>query len=195
MNLSRTKPWGDTVRTFVALALSEQAKRDVEDLQKRLLAAVAGAGVSLRPTPVHQFHVTLAFLGEISKERIPSVIAAISDLIGCSHAPLQLATEGFLIFPSARRARVIAVAFVDPSGELIRVASALHDRLSSVGFALEQREFKPHVTLARLKQPAQFDWWSAYHPIPIQHCSTIAVYQSRLGAGGSRYQVLHQASI
>jgi 2'-5' RNA ligase len=78
---------------------------------------------------------------------------------------------------------------------LTRAVSELHDRLRAHDFTLERREFRPHVTLARLQQPACCDWSLAYHPIPAQECTTVAVFQSRLGAGGARYEVLHQTTL
>jgi len=60
-----------------------------------------------------------------------------------------------VLFPSARHARVFGTALEDASGALYRAAALLHGSLRREGLVLEERKFRPHVTLARLRPPTQ----------------------------------------
>jgi len=111
-------------------------------------AALAGLALRLaqdsggRPVPVGKIHLTLAFLGEVAPERMPAALEA---------ATLRArGFEGVLDqVGSFRRAGVAWAGMADPPRGLIGLERKLASRLREAGFALEEREFTPHVTLAR----------------------------------------------
>ena len=95
-----------------------------------------------RAVPAEKLHLTLAFLGEVGESRM----AALSD---CA----RLRAERFRLdldrVGSFRRARVAWAGASAPPRELLQAQQMLAVRLAAAGFSLEEREYTPHVTLAR----------------------------------------------
>lgn len=193
---SKLEPSLETTRVFVALPLAPDATHHLEMIQTDLLAQAERQGVRLRLTPQHQFHVTLAFLGNISKRQLRDVVKVVSDVFA-RHAAFGLVLMGLVVFPSPRRARVLGAALDDPSGALGPAVALLHAGLRHEGLVLEERAFRPHVTLARLQPPVHVEFEAA--PLWLDEsaflCRTIAVYESELGSQGSRYKVLHSVRL
>ena len=104
----------------------------------RQVAGVCGG----RPVPAEKLHLTLAFLGEVVAERA-------TDLVGCAgfrarRFRLELDRVG-----AFRKAGVAWAGPSTPPPELIALQEKLSARLGASGFALEEREYTPHLTLAR----------------------------------------------
>ena len=124
-------------RLFFALWPDAETGAALADLAQRLAQGSGG-----RPVPVAKIHMTLAFLGEIALERIPAALEAA--------AIRARGFEGVLDqVGSFRRAGVAWAGMAEPPRELLGLERKLASRLREAGFALEEREFNPHVTLAR----------------------------------------------
>jgi len=186
----------ETTRVFVALPLGSEAALQLKAIQSHLLAEAERQGLSLRLTPNHQFHVTLAFLGDISTGLLQGVLKTVSDVF-MSHTTFRVTMKELVVFPSPRHARVLGTALEDTSGALCRAAELLHGSLRREGLALEEREFRPHITLVRLRPSAQvaFETTQTWLPESAFLCRTVAVYESVLGGQGSRYKVLHSVPL
>ncbi|MEH6578202.1 MAG: RNA 2',3'-cyclic phosphodiesterase [Amphritea sp.] len=97
----------------------------------------------VRPTPPEQLHLTLLFLGEQPDDILAEVTQPLQEL---SFAPMEVEFDTVGHF----RSGVIWLG-IKPNPPLIRLQKKLHNLLSQQGFQLEQRKFKPHITLARCK--------------------------------------------
>ena len=186
----------ETTRVFVALPLGSEAALQLEAIQLHLLAEAERQGVSLRLTPNHQFHVTLAFLGDISTALLQGVLRTVSDVF-VSQTVFRVTMKDLVAFPSPRHARVLGTALEDPSGALCCAVALLHGGLRREGLAFEEREFRPHITLARLRPPTQvtFETTQRWLVESAFLCRTVAVYESEPGAQGSRYRVLNSVPL
>ena len=152
-------------------------------------------GLRLRYVRPESIHVTLMFLGETPAARIGDLSAALAA--AAAESPvcmLTLAAAG--TFGSRRRPRVVWYGL---AGELTALGSLqrhVEERLARVGFAPEGREFRPHLTLARVPDdlsPAEaeriapaIERLRVPQPPPFR-VEAIALMQSRLGPGGARY--------
>lgn len=124
-------------------------------------AAVAAAAAEWRRdappaswVPAENLHVTLRFLGEVPDEQVVAISAAISgSLAHHVDLPVRLGSAG--AFPSAARARVLWVGVDDPAGGVAAIEASLGEHLATLGFEPEDRPFRPHVTVARLRAPAR----------------------------------------
>lgn len=98
-----------------------------------------------------RIHLTLKFLGEVPVERLDDVTAATAGVAG-RHRELLMQLGGIGAFPNFRRARVVWLGVGhDPRLELLH-----HDievACESLGFEVEGRAFRPHITLARVREP------------------------------------------
>ena len=130
------------------------------------------------------FHLTLRFIGETDE-----VIAAdIDDALVRLRArrfTLQLAGTG--VFGDRPRSLWVGV---ERSPELVALRDKIEQALIRAGLPPEQRKFAPHVTLARLHNPAldQLRGFLAANaqfradPLPVEGFSLIASFQTKAGS-------------
>lgn len=89
-------------------------------------------------------HLTLAFLGEVGHSRLEELTNAI-DNVSFPSFPLELlGIEQFNTHGEALFYREIAY----PEG-LLSMRQQLVDELKLANFSIDEKEFKPHITLAR----------------------------------------------
>lgn len=91
-------------------------------------------------------HMTLAFLGENPPARIPMLRQLLRSIAG--HTPVfSMTLDRLAVFGSGKNA--LACLTGDPPEALTSLARELESALRAQGFSLEDRAFRPHVTLAR----------------------------------------------
>ncbi len=163
-------------RLFFAL-WPDEATRKALARSTRALARHCGG----RPVPPQNFHITLAFLGNVPDERLDAVRDAAA---GCRLEPLTLLLDRVGYFPAPQ------VLWLGPSqapGQLAQFAADLTAALTTAGQPPDARPFQPHLTIARkvlsasgLRQPRPVAW-------PV---AGFALVESRTDAEGARYRVL-----
>jgi RNA 2',3'-cyclic 3'-phosphodiesterase len=123
-------------RAFVALPIPE-------DIRSRLTVAQFLLPLPRRVDPA-DFHITLAFLGELDNATLDEVHLALSAL----RLPgFSLALRGFGMFGGDRPRSMHAV--VTPCDGLARLAARVTRACVLAGSRPEERRFTPHVTLGR----------------------------------------------
>lgn len=106
---------------------------------------------SARWVRTHQWHLTLAFLGEISVSSLKTVRRSLVA-VAQSYPKFPIDLRGGGVFPLRGRAKVAWVG-VDSAG-LVALHQAVLRALSTVAqLELESRPFQPHLTLARMRSP------------------------------------------
>ena len=131
------------------------------------------------------FHLTLRFIGEVGRD----VAADIDDALGRLRArrfSLQLAGTGVF---GGDRPRALWVG-VEREPELVSLRGKIEQALIRIGLEPEPRKFVPHVTLARLRDPALDelgDFLAANAqfraaPLPVEHFSLIASFPTKAGS-------------
>lgn len=126
------------MRLFVAIDLPEKAQKALRALQKKLPTE----GIRL----VRDFHITLQFIGEVSLQDAEKIKKALAE-IHAQFLDIRWSKPGF--FGSARCPRVLWMG-LEPQLGLIALAKQISTRLSLFGIRRDD-EFKPHVTLVRVK--------------------------------------------
>lgn len=140
-------------------------------------------------------HLTIRFLGDISEEQLERVYLAAVQAVQEAPGPFTLQVAGIGAFPSANQARVIWAGLSGDLKPLAQLYEIVQARLHEVGFAFEKRPFRPHITLARLRDPAPlspqlkrlqnqaFGSW---------RIDTLQVIESKLKPTGAQYVVRQQ---
>src|SRR5271165_3982164 len=137
------------MRLFTAIEIPE----DVRTRLERLIA-------HLRPTahvkwsPVYNLHITLKFIGEWPADDLEKLQAALS--LVAPRPPLPIDVRGVGWFPNPYHPRVFWAGIVGTPA-LPALAADIESALQPLGLAKDEREFSPHLTLARIKQPAPMD--------------------------------------
>jgi RNA 2',3'-cyclic 3'-phosphodiesterase len=146
-----------TLRTFVAIPLSQEVHTKLDDLQRQLKRRCPAG--SVRWVVPESIHLTLHFLGDILPERVEPVRAALAA-VARNAAPrpadprLAFQVGGLGAFPNLSRPRVVWVGVQDPASRVALLHEAVGEALASVGFEPERRRFSPHLTLGRVKRQA-----------------------------------------
>lgn len=139
-------------RCFVALTLPQAIREGWAARLARAGQVLAPGRGAPRVVPVAQMHLTLAFLGDVAAPTVAALQPVLDEL-----APLaapELRVHGVGAFPSAQRPRVL---WAGVDGELERLRelhAAVNVRLERMGLPVERRPFRPHVTLARVRDEA-----------------------------------------
>ena len=100
-----------------------------------------------------RMHLTLAFLGEVDGDFVASAKRGLSDGVRES-VPFSVRLDGFGAFPNPGRARVIWVGVDEGRDALCRLQKLIVKELRKIGYRPERRPFSPHLTLGRLRVPA-----------------------------------------
>jgi len=135
------------IRTFVAVKISPELEAAFEALA-RAMRKLPG---EVRWVDPQSIHVTLKFLGEISPEQAQEVFAAVERAAeGIPPFSLKAGSKG--AFPSLQRPRVFWVGLAEPGGDhLTALQRNIEEELHLSGFPKEERGFKPHLTVGRVK--------------------------------------------
>ena len=128
------------MRLFIAIAFSEKVKRELEKSAALLRSACVKGSFS----PRENYHLTLSFLGEQPESRLAAIKSAM-DACACPRAQLRIGGLGRF----RQRDGDVLWRSVELPAELLQMQRELSRRLSDAGFSPEDREFRPHLTLAR----------------------------------------------
>ncbi|MDH5671438.1 MAG: RNA 2',3'-cyclic phosphodiesterase [Myxococcales bacterium] len=177
-------------RLFVAVAIEPSLASELSSALQQRARAVAMPR-SLRWLAPDTLHFTLKFLGATESERVEAIGRACGR--ACEDvAAFELSLEGLGAFPSARRARVLWVGVGRGGRELCELAGRVERELETCGFAAEERPYAPHLSVARLRQPADLRRsLVAFELEPRrQRVSQLSLFRSHLSQHGARYEEL-----
>ncbi len=179
------------VRLFLALNIPVSARERIRDATAPLRAAAPRVSW----TPQDRLHVTLKFLGEQTTDVAQALREALTEPVG-RHRETSVAIGGLGAFPNLLRPRVVWMGVRDPH----RLELLQHDVemvCGQLGFPVEGRAFRPHLTLARVRDAVPDPEISALRTAArlVRFEETIAVtsvdvMRSAPGPSGPHYTVL-----
>jgi RNA 2',3'-cyclic 3'-phosphodiesterase len=132
------------VRLFVAVELSPPVRADLDARTGVLRDALDG----WRWVPPEQWHLTLAFLGQIADERVDELTRRMG-LAARRHEPFDLRLGGIGAFSNARRAKVLWTGVEGDRDALKALADSVSAGARRAKIDVEERKYRPHVTLGR----------------------------------------------
>lgn len=162
-----------------------------DDPFRDALETLAGGAVTLagggKVTPRENFHLTLAFLGETSRQE-----AALEGLMAVEAPAFSLEPGPGGFFPGHRGNTLWQG--VKPCPSLAALQRQLWSELTRRGFSLEDRPFLPHFTLARGSGGKYF---SSPPPsaLPFLKVSSVWLMESIFTGSGVRYHPIGQRQL
>jgi RNA 2',3'-cyclic 3'-phosphodiesterase len=176
------------VRLFLALNIEPEVRRRCHAATQPLRAA----GPDVRWVDESKLHLTLKFLGEQPESIVAPLSAALDKAAGQSRE-LDLALSAIGAFPNFRRPRVVWLGVApDPKLELLH-----HDievTCETLGFSVDGRPFRPHVTLGRVEKDDGRALREAARGLRLREVSQVRSVDVMVSAGGT-YRVLHAAAL
>jgi len=179
----------EMVRAFVALDLSREARQAIMDFIGRTRDRL----VDFNWIPPQHWHLTLKFYGKVPRTQVPAMVAALKKCVRPA-IPVTLSTLG--AFPDLRSPRVLWVGIKDVSGRLDALQQQVDAVSRPLGFELEARKFRPHVTVARAPQGSR-PVVRELNPLMEREIGAtrlrdLMLYESVLAEGPPRYSVLQR---
>lgn len=142
----------ESLRTFVAIELEEELHRELAKVQSSLKDKIPQNRV--RWIDPEGIHLTLKFLGQVPKDQVPDIVAAL-ERARQGVSSFHLTIRGLGCFPSLTNPRVIWVGVQAADESLTRLHSQLEKEMASLGYPPEGRPFNAHLTLGRVRENAQ----------------------------------------
>ena len=171
---------------FVALLPPDRVAEDLAEF----LGPRQEAGDGLRWTVPEQWHVTLAFFGDVAERHVDDLVERLGRA-ATRRTAVDLRITGAGAFPNPGRAKVV-YAGVDAAGrdeELRRMATGARAAGSKSGAGGDGGRFHPHVTLARSGRPIEATRWiRVLNPYsgPAWTATEMSLVESHLGEGPRR---------
>jgi 2'-5' RNA ligase len=134
------------VRLFVALNFPDAVREALHAATAPLREAVPRGVAWVRSEALH---LTLKFLGDVEDARVPAIAEALAQ-VASRHVEPRLLMSGVGAFPSLARPRVVW-AGIEATPRLELVQHDLEASCATLGFEVEGRAFRPHVTLGRVR--------------------------------------------
>lgn len=134
-------------------------------------------------------HITLSFIGGADPASVPDLATGVGVALK-NASRFRLEIEGSGAFPGLRRAQVVWLGIRDDRGVLAHTANLVRREISALGFAQDQRAFRGHITVGRLKRPADVGALTAclaasdYEPFSVNE---VVLFESLTDTGASRY--------
>jgi len=174
------------VRLFVALMPPADA---LDEVAAAVAAVQPSAPDGLRWTPREQWHLTLAFLGEVPAELLPAVHSAGAAAVR-PVGPLRVAGAGRF------GDRVLWAGMAGDRPSLVDLAARLVAALRAAGIDVDDRPYRPHLTLARSVRGGAPDLRPTVAALAdfrgrSWQPDAVRLMHSRLGAGPGRH-ALHE---
>jgi len=135
------------MRLFTAIDIPGDVQNRLRMLLDRLRPEA-----KLSWSTVEKLHITTKFIGEWPEERLEEMKAALGTAIGKAIGPggIEIAVRGLGWFPNPRNPRVFW-AGVEGGEELKSLARVTEQAVGAIGVPREDREYAPHLTLARIR--------------------------------------------
>lgn len=183
------------MRTFIAIPLPADCPALLETLQAHLRTSAA----DVRWTAVSSIHLTLKFLGEIDPADAGRMAGAFQT-IAASQETFSLSLGGLGAFPGPRNPRVVWCGVQGELEQLGKLQRRVDEACVLLGFPAEEREFRPHLTLGRIRSGRNLQRLSDCIRIgPDLRCELQAdrfnIYRSTLRPSGAVYDVLESFAL
>jgi 2'-5' RNA ligase len=183
------------MRLFIALPLPKPAEEELG----RIITLLEQKGGRVKWVDPKNIHLTARFLGD-TEERLVDDLSSLIDNVAGQFNPVASAINQLGAFPNLRRPRVIWVSLQENIEVLAKIAGQVELAVRELRFKKEPRQFKPHLTLGRVKDTSSLENLTSYiqdftlQEIPVTF-DRLTLFKSTLTPQGPIYDRLHEAML
>ncbi len=184
------------IRTFLALELDEPIRRAIAASAGRIPVGDS----KVRWVDRQNLHVTMKFLGDVPDTDVMDVCRAVEDA-AAELTPFDFDVVGLECTPARGAVKMIWAGVRDPAGILAGTFARLESAMETLGFDIERRAFRPHVTVGRVrycKDPTAFRQATeqfANEPFGEHTAFEVTVYSSQLTKKGPVYVAMARCTL
>jgi len=186
-----------TVRTFIAVEATQAVRKRAGDLIERLQVTQA----NVKWVGAAELHWTLKFLGDVETRQLPELCnAAAAAVAELPTFEIEAAAAG--AFPTAQRPRTLWLGVGRGEAEFVELHDRIQSALAMLGYREEQRRFRPHMTLGRVRHSShgidelgKLVLDQATFSAGEMTVSEVVVFSSRLLRQGPVYEALGRAGL
>ena len=187
-----------TLRTFIAVPVAPELASRARVLIDKLRLSTAKA----KWVEAKNLHWTIKFLGDIELRETAAICKAVSAAVA-PFTPFDVEASGAGAFPDPARPRTVWLGMGQGSEEMISLHDAIERSLEPLGYRAENRRFRPHITIGRVRQStaegiqdlgrlvqenADFDGG-------LTSVDEVTIFSSELGRDGPTYDPLGHAEL
>ena len=184
-------------RMFCAFELPESLRVLIKEHGERVRGAVSEAEASWsRPENIH---LTMKFFGNVDQPQI-AVISEVLARVAKEFSPVAIVVGGTGVFPRPSRPQVLWIGIEDPTGALAKLQKRVEDECAREGFPKEDRAFRPHLTIARIRKPHNANRLAEAH-LHTQFAAVelifneLVLFRSELSPKGSKYTPISRSRL
>jgi RNA 2',3'-cyclic 3'-phosphodiesterase len=178
------------IRAFVAIPIPEAIRSELARTQDDLRLIVRNVSWT-RPDAMH---LTLHFFGNVETPRLEAVTAALAGIV-VERPVVRLRVRAVGEFGG----RVLWAGLEAQVAQLKELTAAIRSAVAQLGFEVEKREFNPHVTLGRMREPSRNlrNQIAALNERSFGEFTArdVELIRSELSPKGSRYTVLERFAL
>lgn len=189
----------DMTRLFLALDLSIAVAERMVLIQEEL-ARVLPKEASARLVAPENIHVTLKFIGEVDALMVPVIATRITEVTRPLF-PFEFRCIGAGCFPSNEAAQIVWAGLDDQGAEVMGLLhQTFENELENVGISPDPREYRPHVTLARLRAERAVDVTGFIETLSdvdlgVNYVRDVILFASELTKDGPVYRVVQRFAL
>jgi 2'-5' RNA ligase len=185
------------IRAFLAIDPPENILQAMSRLQEKLKREISGRISWTKPQGQH---LTLKFFGDISMEDVKNICSTVQNRVASGQS-FNLKIEKLGVFPDARRPRVIWCGVYGNAEKLSVLQKQLDSDFAGIGFPAEDRPFRAHLTLGRIKDSRGLTGISealtkhSAFTAGEFNCNELILFQSKLSPQGAIYTKLTEFAL
>ena len=184
------------LRAFIAIDITDEIRKELVRLQSELKKGLKGDISWVEPENIH---LTLRFLGQINDAQLEEIEGIVLKIVKkIKRFNMDLGVIG--AFPDISNPRILWVGINFGFNELNEINAELEDCLETINFAVGEKYFHPHLTIARIKSIegvntlANLTKTIKPNKLP-ETVDSLIIYQSELTPEGAKYTQLLKAKL
>ncbi len=185
------------MRLFIALPLPS----NIESKLSEIIDDLKSHEGKVKWVKPNNIHITVRFLGETDQGQVP-VIKNIMDNVSSKYNSYNLTIDRLGGFPNLNKPRVIWAGLTDDDqiSIMARMVKEVEYDIRKLGFDPEEKRFKPHLTLGRIKALKDLDelldYLRSYKLEPTQFIlNRLCLFKSTLTPQGPIYECMHEVEL
>ncbi len=180
----------EKIRSFIAIEIPGNIRHEVI----KFINEFQQQDYDVRWVKFENLHLTLCFLGNVTKDFLQKVAEKLSIIVHTQKA-FHLSLKNFGAFPNQRSPRVLWIGVEKGANDLIDLQAKIESTLAEIGYKPEERHFHPHLTIGRVKEKIDAGQiFNTQYKSETFLVKSVILFKSTLTPDGAIYEKLNEFS-